>query len=472
MADTDFHWDRHPAGERLLARALGSFTEGCPPLQRLEQELTERAGGRLADWVDHLVLADGEEPRAGLRAAGFVAEADGGGPPAEGTPWRHPGALFPPVVLRASRDAPPGTTLTAALAVEEAALFQLIHGADGAVEGSPLAPYRRARVWHSAPAGKAARELWVAERRGTRGLLPETQPAEAARLYREAYERWAARPRALGDVHAGMAAALGLARELAAELGPGRAAWAVLEAERARWQARSRAGRVQRGRQDALGLGWANQDHHTFRSSREAFAPLIRVLETLGFRPRERFYAGEEAGWGAQILEHPDCPLTVFADVDLDPQEVGVDFAYAGLPPRERLGTVGLWCALHGESLLEAGLHHLAARLDFSRARIGLQREGVRLMAPFSRFPHLRQAFSRGEVWAVEESRLRRLRGSRRGGGERLSEEQLERFAREGAIGSHLENIQRGAGFKGFNSKSVSDIIRRTDPRLARARGA
>jgi hypothetical protein len=38
-------------------------------------------------------------------------------------------------------------------------------------------------------------------------------------------------------------------------------------------------------------------------------------------------------------------------------------------------------------------------------------------------------------------------------------------FAVRGAIGSHLENIQRGEGFKGFNQQTISDIILRTDPR-------
>jgi len=43
--------------------------------------------------------------------------------------------------------------------------------------------------------------------------------------------------------------------------------------------------------------------------------------------------------------------------------------------------------------------------------------------------------------------------------------QQRARFAEQGAVGSHLENIQRGEGFKGFNQTAVSDIIRRTDPR-------
>jgi len=41
----------------------------------------------------------------------------------------------------------------------------------------------------------------------------------------------------------------------------------------------------------------------------------------------------------------------------------------------------------------------------------------------------------------------------------------------EGALGSHLENLQRRGGFKGFNQKSVSAIIQATDPR-AQGHGA
>ena len=43
------------------------------------------------------------------------------------------------------------------------------------------------------------------------------------------------------------------------------------------------------------------------------------------------------------------------------------------------------------------------------------------------------------------------------------------RFRREGVIGSHLENLERGDGFKGFNQTGINDIIARTDPRTAGA---
>src|SRR5207253_1639504 len=44
------------------------------------------------------------------------------------------------------------------------------------------------------------------------------------------------------------------------------------EAERRYWQRRNRAAQVQKARQDKLGLGWGNHDHHTYRCSRVNFA--------------------------------------------------------------------------------------------------------------------------------------------------------------------------------------------------------
>jgi hypothetical protein len=51
-----------------------------------------------------------------------------------------------------------------------------------------------------------------------------------------------------------------------------------------------------------------------------------------------------------------------------------------------------------------------------------------------------------------------------------ITAEQAEFFGREGAIGSHLENLQRRGGFKGFNQHSVSAVIAALDPRGAAGR--
>jgi hypothetical protein len=82
-------------------------------------------------------------------------------------------------------------------------------------------------------------------------------------------------------------------------------------------------------------------------------------------------------------------------------------------------------------------------------------------MPPFSDFPFLRQAFTQGERWSVQPHRVGRLLEMGW-----IDASQHERFLLEGAIGSHLENLQRAEGYKGFNQQAVSAIIAATDPRL------
>jgi len=187
----------------------------------------------------------------------------------------------------------------------------------------------------------------------------------------------------------------------------------------------------------------------------------------MGFVPREAFYAGKQAGWGAQILEQSDCNLIVFSDVDLGVEERGIDFAHNGLKPRMRPGTIGLWVGLHGESILQAGMHHLAARYAFETLNEDLAKLNLDMMAPFSHFDFLKQAFSQGEYWRVDEKRAKSLLKK-----SLMTEKQFTKFISESAIGGHLENIERRRGFKGFNQDSVSAIIKATDPRKQRPRSA
>ena len=65
-----------------------------------------------------------------------------------------------------------------------------------------------------------------------------------------------------------------------------------------------------------------------------------------------------------------------------------------------------------------------------------------------------------GERWRVGESRIHRALKLKY-----ITPEQAKQFREQGAIGSHLENLERNEGFKGFNQKGVSEIIAATDPR-------
>jgi len=48
-----------------------------------------------------------------------------------------------------------------------------------------------------------------------------------------------------------------------------------------------------------------------------------------------------------------------------------------------------------------------------------------------------------------------------------ITADQADIFRREGALGAHLEILERNDGFKGFNQHGVSEIIAATDPRHA-----
>jgi len=454
MQGQQFEWRRYPEAEAYLSGRLEPFVAEMSAFRAFVVQLYQRASGRLIDWLDHVVLAGDETVRGELTGLGFEAE----GSPADpgDRVFRHPGAILPLVVLREGGRPPAGQVMAAAIQVEEVSRFLAAQRVAAVIEGLPLSPLRRARVWR----GGNGREVLAVERRGYRGTLPAEMPADYAGRYLKVVERWANRPRVFDDKREGMEQTLRLARSLAGDVGADTAAWAAFAAERIYWQQRNRAGQAQKNRQDSLGLGWANHDHQALRSSREVFSVLIQILEAFGFHRRERFYAGKEAGWGAQVMEQPVCRLAVFADVDLAPEEVSSDFSRELLLPRGELGTIGLWCALHGESILGAGLHHLAGRFDFDAATAGLEGWGVKTLHPFSDFSYLRQAFTQGERWAVDTGRLEQLAAAGL-----IDEKQRARFAEQGAMGSHLENIQRGEGFKGFNQTAVSDIIRRTDPR-------
>jgi hypothetical protein len=304
--------------------------------------------------------------------------------------------------------------------------------------------------------------LEAVERLGWRGFTAEPPGPGMAAAVVKARELFRGRRRDFADDADGVKHAFSVLEQVLALVPRDVACELFFAEERVFWEFRNRAARVQKRRQDQLGLGWGNHDHHTFRCSRRRFPDLIEFLTRLGLEKRERYYAGAEAGWGAQIMESPAAGIVVFADVDLQPGEIDIDFAKQRLPDLPALRTVGLWCALHGDSFLQAGMHHLEARFDFARLRDQLAAEGVATMKPFSDFAFLKQAFTEGERWPVRPERVAALR--RQG---LITPDQADGFLKNGALGSHLENLQRKGGFKGFNQKAVSAIIAATDPRLA-----
>jgi hypothetical protein len=106
-------------------------------------------------------------------------------------------------------------------------------------------------------------------------------------------------------------------------------------------------------------------------------------------------------------------------------------------------------------------MHHLEAQFEFEAAEDGLLQDfQIKTMKPFSNFDFLRQAFTQGEVWHVDQNRLNHVLEMGW-----ISPSDYEKFATHGAIGSHLEILQRREGFKGFNQQAVSAILGDVDPR-------
>jgi hypothetical protein len=448
-----FDWGLHPDLEGFVSINVSAFIANHSVARRLSERMLSLTSTRFVDWIDHIVLPESEIEPGALERLGLEEVRTGGD--GEARVYKHTRSyLFPILVGQEGK-------LEIALKPESIDDFLQVLGSGVEVEGAPFSEFRKATL-----STEGAFVLSAVERRGYDGFVVK-DPDDTER-YLGVLSSFYRRRRYFEDDEEGMRAVEALVEESLDGLDGARASDAFFRAERDYWQRRNKAGQVQKSRQDALGLGWGNHDHHTYRSSRDNFAAMIRVFEKLGYACREKYYAGERAGWGAQILEHPVCNIVIFTDVDLRPDETQIDFSHDGFGEREqKLGTVGLWIGLHGESILQAGMHHLEARFDFERLAQDLPRRGVDLMPPFSHFDFLKQAFTVGEVWHVERSRLEKLLDEKY-----ITKEQFDRFLKEGAIGSHLENLQRDQGFKGFNRASVAKIIAETDPRKQRFTGA
>lgn len=441
MNRPDRTWTTQPASAALVTRVLDDCLALVPAAQALAQRLRDNIGVRLVDILDHISLTNPTH-LAAFRDAGWEDDSTIPGV------LRNPTGLFP-AVLEGAR----GTAI--GFKVEYVHEFVAAQHLTAPIEGAMHAPFRRVEF-----ATENGVTFEAIERRGSAGFEPNDPPAATLRAARLHLQTFRARRRAFDTIDAAYDHTDAVVAQAVTDLGKDWACWLWLRAEREYWESRNHAGRVQKARQDAHGIGWANQDHHTYDSSREWFHRCVKVLETLGFECRELFYAGHEAGWGSQILEQPALGSVIFADIDLAPTELDIDFAHLHLAPLPFLRRAGLWCALHGESMLEAGINHLECMYDHERLTQQLDRVGVRFMKPFSDFPHLYQALTEGEWWAVAPDRVDMLERARF-----ITAEQAEDFRLHGAIGSHLENLERNDGFKGFNQPGIDGVLRIIDPR-------
>lgn len=444
----EFMWEPQPKAQALINEVVADALRRCPQAADLSHRMKHESGTRFVDWLDHLQVPRTEGIKNRLTAAGFTHKPHPGAPDC----YVNERGIFPHVILV------DGPVTRIAIKVDWVADFCAAWHlpASRVVDGDPLSQLRRVVAFTGQDV-----ELLAIERHGYRGYeTPRPDTAKAVKAMRH-FEGLRRREREFDNEVEGFEHLNRLLDAAIADLGRDFTCDLFFFTEREYWQRRNRAAQVQKARQDRLGLGWANHDHHTYRSSRQCFTRLVAVWEKLGFKCRERFYAGAEAGWGAQVMEHPVTGITTFNDVDMSPEELMHDFAHEPMEERSELGTVGLWCGLHGEAILQAGMHHLEAVFDHDALKDQLTSAAITTMDPFTNFPYLRQAFTEGERWPVADKRLAKLAAA----GLITSQQSAWFKMQGGAIGSHLENLERNDGYKGFNQTGVSQIIKKTDPR-------
>jgi len=440
-------WPRCPEASEYFSTLFRAFAAHNPAIAALSDRLLTNAGVPLKNLVDHWSVPPThslwmELDEIGLRR---VATADGD------AAWEHPAARLPRVRIE------DGSPVRMAIAVDDLQLFADCQALPSRGQhGDPDSGYEEIRY------PQDSGELAVLVRRGYLGFRAGHCSPGEVRALNGVRQALRARDRSSdpAEIEERLPARLAA---MADDVGRDRLVDEFFAAERDYYMRSNSAARWQYGRQQEMGIGWANHDHHTYRSSRSAFRALIRLWLQLGFEPREKFYAGAEAGWGAQILEHPVSRVVLFCDVDMAPHEIGIEFADEALPDLPSVGTIGLWCGLHGESIGQAGLHHLEAEFDFARVREQLKAAGHGVMPPFTDLPMLKQAFTEPETWSVpvERASAQYERGL-------ITAEQRNHFIERGAPGSHLEILQRWEGFKGFNKTGIDAIIRETDARNAK----
>lgn len=444
--DTAQTWPRASEAAAFFENQFHGFAARNARVADMAARFRDSAGVNILTLVDHWVLPASESAAQKLAECGLkeIVTEDGD------LVWEHPLARLPRVRLQDALAAP-----KLALAVEDVAHFLQRNQISASIEGDPGSRYECA----SYSLGQG--DLVVVARRGYRGFRPGSLSDSERKAIDDVQIAFRSRNRR-GDDLSVIEQVSELAARAIESIGAGRAVDEFFAAEREYYMAKNDAAQWQYARQQELGLGWANHDHHTYRSSRESFRDLIRLWLAFGFTPRERYYAGADAGWGAQILEHPVSRVVIFADVDVAPQEIDIDFTSVQLPLRTVVGTIGLWCGLHGGSIAAAGMHHLECEFDFARVQACLQDAGFVVMAPFTDLPMLKQAFTLAENWVVDPAGVEALKAQGA-----ITAEEASRFLTAGAAGSHLEILQRWDGFKGFNKTGVSAIIRDTDARRA-----
>lgn len=432
MANSELDFNTFPETERYVDDLVQEVCERNEDVQRFADRVRTHTATRLRDWVESFTLSGALLYR--VEELGYRLQATLYGQKL----YTHPRGVFPALRIYPG-PVPVARGLT--IQVESLSVFRYLSGYFGEIDGTPGSPYSRILL-----SDKGGVLLFAAERNANVWMPVDLEYGELhdlleahhlmmqrRRLFEAEEEPWKPTERLIHRV-------LGL-------VGSEPCASLFLEQERRFWEARNTSARFLKTQQDRLGLGWGNHDHHTFRCRRPNFFPFVRLLEQMGFARRESFRVPSPASpaWGVLILEHPGIGAVVSADTDVLDGELERNFGGEPLETASSPGTIGLWTGLHGDSIFEAGMHHLGARYNYDALRQSLKTVEIEIMEPFTDLPHLRQAYVHGERWMVPQRHLSELQSS--GDADPAA---LEKIRTHGILGSFLECTHRSAGYRGF----------------------
>jgi hypothetical protein len=429
--------------ELFLDSELSKMWAEVPEAELLAARILHRTGIRIIDIVDHVCVASGERIHEGL---GWNSVATG--------VWRHASGLLPDVLE--------GRYLQIALRVDDVEAIVRAVGVETKIEGPAGGQYRRASLFARPHAA-----LVAVERHGWPHVhLAPSSPRQIRRarrhlqIFRSRRRHFTIRPEAaLRQLEPLVAAAV-------TDLGPAWASDIFVRAELEFWEGNCQAGVLQSWRQKRAGLGWANLDHLAYYCSRAQSDEALALFGALGFAQGETIWTGDEIGVGGRVLRHTQQrSAAIVLESDFADYELASTVCPDLRAPLTWYCRAGLWQALHGESLFEGGPVRVAGRYD-AEAFCGLMRgDGIDPVSPYSARAnsHLAQLITSAQTRAVAPLRIEAIR--RKG---YLGRNQAEALTLKGASGSHLQCVERRAGFAGFEALApdfgFEGICTRTTP--------
>lgn len=324
----------------IVAQAI----ERTPAAQTLAQSLLDRCAISIFDMIDHITLPDtGLVERLGWTYLGGA--------------WQAPHPLLPTVIASPSPQI--------GLRVEALEEFLDAIGSGAPIHGTPFGPCRTATF-----ISENEISFCAVERVGWRSPEPATISARLIRRARIHQQIFRTRRRQFQNIERALTYTLRLAQAAAADIGPQWAGALFAKAEREYWQAKSALAALQHRRQREAGVGWCTNTSLAYASSRENLPILTLILETLGYRQRaDLVRRNDTSDWAALPFKPPPGAPLILVNFDFGSHEIVEEVVRGSASPLTWLGRPGIWCALHGESILDAGLQGISAHYDDARAQ-------------------------------------------------------------------------------------------------------